>query len=81
MKRCTVQYEYQALGRVVTPGEMAGDAASAALAAFAVWEEWLNLIAGLALMISPWVLGFQDNTAMSIDVAIGDDEAFFTVGK
>jgi hypothetical protein len=43
----------------------------AALAAFAVWEEWLNLIAGLALMISPWVLGFQDNAAMSIDVAIG----------
>jgi hypothetical protein len=43
----------------------------AALAAFAVWEEWLNLIAGLALIVSPWLLGFQDSQAMTIDVAIG----------
>jgi hypothetical protein len=43
----------------------------AALAAFAVWEEWLNLIAGLALMVSPWLLGFQDSAAMTIDVMIG----------
>jgi hypothetical protein len=43
----------------------------AALACFAVWEEWLNLIAGLALIVSPWLLGFQDSDAMTIDVAIG----------
>jgi SPW repeat-containing protein len=43
----------------------------AALAAFAVWEEWLNLIAGLGLIVSPWLLGFQDSDAMTIDVAIG----------
>ncbi len=43
----------------------------AALAAFAVWEEWLNLIAGVTLMVSPWLLGFQDSDAMTIDVAIG----------
>jgi hypothetical protein len=43
----------------------------AALAAFAVWEEWLNLIAGLTLIVSPWLLGFQDGDAMSIDIAIG----------
>jgi hypothetical protein len=43
----------------------------AALAAFAVWEEWLNLIAGLALIVSPWLLGFQDGDAMTIDVVIG----------
>ncbi len=43
----------------------------AALAAFAVWEEWLNLIAGLWLIVSPWLMGFQDGEAMSIDVAIG----------
>jgi hypothetical protein len=43
----------------------------AALAAFAVWEEWLNLIAGLALIVSPWLLGFQDSDAMTIDVVIG----------
>ena len=43
----------------------------AALAAFAVWEEWVILIAGLMLMVSPWLLGFQDSQAMTIDVAIG----------
>jgi SPW repeat len=43
----------------------------AALAAFAIWEEWLNLIVGLWLIISPWVLKFQATTAMRVDVAIG----------
>jgi hypothetical protein len=43
----------------------------AALAAFALWEEWLNLIAGLALIVAPWLLGFQNSDAMTIDVAIG----------
>jgi hypothetical protein len=43
----------------------------AALAAFAVWEEWLVLIAGLALIVSPWLLGFQDSDAMTIFVVIG----------
>jgi len=43
----------------------------AALAAFAVWEEWLNLIAGLWLIVSPWLLGFQDPQAKTIDVSIG----------
>ena len=43
----------------------------AALAAFAVWEEWVNLSAGLILIVSPWLLGFQDSQAMTIDVAIG----------
>jgi hypothetical protein len=43
----------------------------AALAAFAVWEEWLNLIVGLWLIVSPWVLHFSGTTAMRVDVAIG----------
>jgi hypothetical protein len=43
----------------------------AALAAFAVWEEWFLVIAGLALIVSPWLLGFQNTDAMSIDVIIG----------
>jgi CheY-like chemotaxis protein len=43
----------------------------AALAAVAVWEEWLNLIAGLALIASPWLLGFQDSDAMLAQVVIG----------
>ena len=43
----------------------------AALAAFAVWEEWLNLIAGLWLVAAPWLLGFEDNNAVIVDVVIG----------
>jgi SPW repeat-containing protein len=43
----------------------------AALAAFAVWEEWFILAAALALIVSPWLLGFQNSAAMSIDVIIG----------
>jgi hypothetical protein len=43
----------------------------AALAAFAVWEEWLKVAAGLALIVSPWLLGFQNSDAMTIDVIIG----------
>jgi hypothetical protein len=43
----------------------------AALEAFAVWEEWFNLAAGLALIASPWLLGFQDSQAMTIDMVIG----------
>ena len=43
----------------------------AALAAFAVWEEWLSLIAALWLIGSPWLLGFQDSDAMMVQVVIG----------
>ncbi len=43
----------------------------AALAAFAIWEEWLMLVAGLALIVAPWLLAFQDSQAMTVDVAIG----------
>jgi len=43
----------------------------AALAAFALWEEWLNLAAGLALIGAPWLLGFQNSGAMAVDVVIG----------
>jgi heme/copper-type cytochrome/quinol oxidase subunit 3 len=45
--------------------------AIAALAAFAVWEEWLNLIVGLWTLASPWILGFQGTTAMTVHVLIG----------
>lgn len=45
--------------------------AVAALAAFAVWEEWLNLVVGLWALVSPWVLGFQGTTAMTVHVVIG----------
>jgi hypothetical protein len=34
----------------------------AALARTQPWEEWLNLLAGIWLFISPWVLGYSGNT-------------------
>jgi hypothetical protein len=45
--------------------------AIAALTAFAVWEEWLNLIVGLWTLVSPWVLHFQGTQAMTVHVVIG----------
>lgn len=45
--------------------------AIAALTAFAVWEEWLNLIVGLWTLVSPWVLHFQGTTAMTVHVIVG----------
>ena len=45
--------------------------AVAALAAFAVWEEWLSLIAGLWLVGSPWVLGFEDSDKVRIYLVTG----------
>jgi hypothetical protein len=43
----------------------------AALTAFTVWEEWLNLIVGVWVLVSPWVLGFAGSTAMQVHVVIG----------
>ncbi len=44
----------------------------AALSAFAEWEEWLNLIVGLWILISPWALKFSGSTdAMRTDVIVG----------
>jgi len=33
--------------------------AIAALTALAEWEEWINLVLGLWLLVSPWVLGIS----------------------
>jgi len=43
----------------------------AALAAFAVWEEWLNLAAGLWLIATPWLFSFEDSKAITVEVLIG----------
>ena len=43
----------------------------AALACFAVWEEWFLLVAGIGLIVSPWLLGFQNSDSMIINVVIG----------
>jgi hypothetical protein len=43
----------------------------AAIIAFANWEEWANLLFGLWLIASPWILGFSGARAMHFSVAIG----------
>jgi hypothetical protein len=43
----------------------------AALAAFAIWEEWLNVVVGLWVLVSPWVLGFAGTTAATVQVIVG----------
>jgi hypothetical protein len=44
----------------------------AAIVRFARWEEWINLILGLWVVVSPWVLGFAAMaTAMWGHVGIG----------
>ena len=44
----------------------------AALFAFAEWEEWLNLIVGLWILVSPWALKFSGSTdAMRTAVIVG----------
>lgn len=50
--------------------------AIAAIVAFSDWEEWLNLLLGIWLVISPWVLGFVHTRAMHVSILIGAMVAF-----
>jgi len=43
----------------------------AAMFAYANWEEWINALVGLWLIVSPWVLGFAYVRAMHFSVGIG----------
>jgi uncharacterized membrane protein HdeD (DUF308 family) len=46
--------------------------AIAALVAFAEWQEWVNLIAGIWAIVSPWLVGFSANaTAAWVHVVVG----------
>ena len=42
----------------------------AAIFVYATWEEWANVLAGVWLMASPWILGFAHTTAMHASNAI-----------
>ena len=43
-----------------------------ALVQFAEWEEWIALIAGVAMIVAPWVLGFAAlHTAVWAFVVLG----------
>ena len=53
-------------------GIVIGVVAIAALTRFAEWQEWMNLVLGLWVLVSPWVLGFtSQSTAMSAHVVVG----------
>jgi hypothetical protein len=42
-----------------------------AIVMFSNWEEWLNLLLGLWLVVSPWTLGFTHTTAMHVSIGAG----------
>jgi len=48
----------------------------AAMVAFADWEEWANLLLGIWLIVSPWVLGFAHTSAMPLGILVGFTVAF-----
>jgi hypothetical protein len=50
-----------------------------ALVAFANWEEWANLLLGIWLIVSPWVLGFTHTRAMHCSIGIGATVAFLAL--
>jgi mannitol-specific phosphotransferase system IIBC component len=52
-------------------GAVIAVASLAALLAFAEWEEWVMLLAGPWMVLSPFVLGFQHTTAMHVSIGIG----------
>jgi hypothetical protein len=53
-------------------GIVIGAMAIAALVQFAEWEEWVALVVGVLVVISPWVLGFAAvHAALWTCVALG----------
>jgi hypothetical protein len=51
----------------------------AAMIAFARWEEWANLLLGLWLIVSPWLLGFAHTRAMHFSIGLGCLVAFMAL--
>jgi hypothetical protein len=43
----------------------------ASIVAHARWEEWINFLLGIWLIISPWALGFTHTRAMHFSIGIG----------
>src|SRR5689334_22542110 len=51
----------------------------AAIFVYATWEEWANVLAGVWLMASPWILGFAHLRAMVFAVGVGFMMAFLAI--
>jgi hypothetical protein len=60
-------------------GAAIGAISVAAMVAFAWWKEWVNLLLGLWLIASPWLLGFAHTSAMHFSIGIGVVVAFMSV--
>lgn len=43
----------------------------AAIIAYRDWEEWLNVLMGAWLIVSPWLLGFPHTRAMHLSIGFG----------
>jgi hypothetical protein len=52
-------------------GLVIGALAVAALVAFAEWEEWINLVLGLWVAVSPWIVGSVGQATTTIHVLVG----------
>ena len=52
---------------------------AAAIVAFSIWEEWINLLIGCWLIASPWLLGFTQTRAMHFAIAAGAVVAFMAL--
>jgi SPW repeat len=65
-------------------GALIGVTAIMALVAFAEWEEWINLLLGLWVAISPWALSTDvtlSEDALRTQVAIGLFVALFAAAE
>jgi SPW repeat-containing protein len=60
-------------------GAAIGAISLAAIAAYANWEEWANVLLGIWLIVSPWALGFAHTRAMHFAIGIGIVVAFFAL--
>jgi SPW repeat len=66
------QGETSAMGNAVVVGIALAAAALGAILVPRAWEEWTELILGVWMIVSPWVLGFAaQQTAMITAVATG----------
>lgn len=43
----------------------------AAIIAYRDWEEWINVVMGVWLIASPWLLGFPHTRAMHLSIGFG----------
>lgn len=50
-----------------------------AILAYANWKEWVNVLLGTWLVVSPWLLGFTHTSAMHFSIGIGLAVAFMAV--